>query len=43
MSKMNKIMALLACAAAALPTLDEDSDFFQFEWNPFGIHLGVEF
>lgn len=33
----------LGVTYASFPTLDEDSDFFQFEWNPFGIHLGVEF
>lgn len=28
---------------ASLPTLDEDAEFFQFKWNPFGFHLGLEF
>ncbi len=33
----------LGVTYAVFPTLDENTEFFQFEWHPFGFHLGVEF
>lgn len=33
----------LGVTYAAFPTLSENDNFYKFKWNPFGLHLGVEF